>query len=145
VIAHRHGTTVAALKEANGLSGDRILVGQKLVIPGAKPTLPDNAMQPPVTVPDGPASSEPEEVSTVTPGGGSRTGTTLGPGLMEAPRQPGAGTADVPYRIHVVEENEDLFAVAMMWGVSVTRIKELNGMTDSTVRVGQSLKIPTSE
>ncbi len=32
-IAHRHGVSVAALKQANRLSSDRILVGQKLVIP----------------------------------------------------------------------------------------------------------------
>lgn len=32
-IASRHGTTVAALRSANNISGDRILVGQKLRLP----------------------------------------------------------------------------------------------------------------
>lgn len=32
-ISLKHGTTVAAIKSANGLSGDTIKVGQKLVIP----------------------------------------------------------------------------------------------------------------
>ena len=33
-IASRHGTTVAALREANGISGDTIYVGQELTLPG---------------------------------------------------------------------------------------------------------------
>ncbi len=33
-IARKHGTTVAALRAANNLSGDNLRVGQKLVIPG---------------------------------------------------------------------------------------------------------------
>jgi LysM repeat protein len=36
-IAAQRGTTVAQLKAANGLTSDRILVGQVLVIPGARP------------------------------------------------------------------------------------------------------------
>ena len=36
-IARAHDTTVKALKEANGLTGDTVRVGQKLLIPGAKP------------------------------------------------------------------------------------------------------------
>ena len=37
-IAKRHNVTVAALKKANGLRSDRINIGQKLRIPGAKQT-----------------------------------------------------------------------------------------------------------
>jgi LysM repeat protein len=32
-IAKTHGTTVKALREANGMKTDRILVGQKLKVP----------------------------------------------------------------------------------------------------------------
>lgn len=34
-IAHAHGTTVKALKAANGLASDQILIGAKLKLPGA--------------------------------------------------------------------------------------------------------------
>ncbi len=34
-LAHRYGTTVAALQAANGLTGDRIYAGRTLVLPGA--------------------------------------------------------------------------------------------------------------
>lgn len=39
VIARRHGVTVATLQQRNRLKGDRILVGQKLVIPGTAATV----------------------------------------------------------------------------------------------------------
>jgi|SRR6056297_91827 len=35
VLARRHDTTVAALKQANGLNGDRLIAGQALRLPGA--------------------------------------------------------------------------------------------------------------
>jgi len=35
-IAHAHGTTVRAIKAANGLTNDRIVVGHSLKLPGAK-------------------------------------------------------------------------------------------------------------
>ena len=34
VIAHKHGTTVSKLKQANGLKSNNIIVGKKLVLPG---------------------------------------------------------------------------------------------------------------
>jgi len=46
-IAHRYGTTVAALKAANGLKGDLIFPGQVLRLPGAAPP----AARPPVGQP----------------------------------------------------------------------------------------------
>ena len=44
-IALRHGTTVRALKQTNGLSGDLIRVGQRLRLPGASST-PTSPAQP---------------------------------------------------------------------------------------------------
>ena len=37
-IARRHGSSVPAIRVANGLSGDRIGVGQRLVVPSARRT-----------------------------------------------------------------------------------------------------------
>ncbi len=39
-IARRQGTTVAALRSANNLSGDALRIGQKLVVPGGAAPLP---------------------------------------------------------------------------------------------------------
>jgi LysM repeat protein len=54
-IARSHGTSVRALRSANNLKNDRIVVGQKLkipsksVTPASAPTLPASADNPPVT------------------------------------------------------------------------------------------------
>lgn len=55
LLANRYGSTVAAIKQANGLTSDMIYVGQKLTIPGkgAEPTAPGN-----VNPPSNPGNSE---------------------------------------------------------------------------------------
>ena len=60
----------------------------------------------------------------------------------------GAGTpkgGPATFRTHVVEQDEDIYSVAMMWGVSVDKIKEVNGLTSTALKPGQRLKIPISE
>lgn len=42
-IAARTGTTVAQLRAANGLRGDLLRIGQKVMIPGGTPRAPDNS------------------------------------------------------------------------------------------------------
>lgn len=62
-IARSHGTSVRALRAANSLKSDRIVVGQRLklpsksVTPASAPTLPASAENPPVTpvISSGPA------------------------------------------------------------------------------------------
>ena len=49
------------------------------------------------------------------------------------------------YRTHVVEEDEDIYSVAMMWNVSVDKIKEVNHLTSTALKPGQRLQIPISE
>lgn len=43
---------------------------------------------------------------------------------------------------HVVERNQDVQAVAMMYGVDVKTLKKFNGLEGNDLRVGQELKIP---
>jgi LysM repeat protein len=61
------------------------------------------------------------------------------PALAEEPEATGA------YRIHTVERDEDLYSVAMMWGVSVARLKEINSLSSTVLKPGQRLKIPLPE
>jgi len=141
-IAVRLGTTVAALKEANGLTGDKILVGQKLVIPAGarrKVDVPAPGI-PEVKVGEEPADGPPAaaEIPEVLP-----------PAIERAAHVPAVetGTAgkSVSFRMHEVEGGEDLYSVAMMFAVSVSELKELNGLTDTSLTPGQRLKIPMSE
>lgn len=68
LLASRYGSTVAAIKQANGLKSDTIYVGQKLTIPGSgtQPTAPGGNnppanpgnSNPPTTPPDPPSRGD---------------------------------------------------------------------------------------
>lgn len=68
LLANRYGSTVAAIKQANGLKSDTIYVGQKLTIPGSgtQPTAPSGNnppanpgnSNPPTTPPDPPSRGD---------------------------------------------------------------------------------------
>jgi LysM repeat protein len=133
-IAVRLGVKVKALKDANGLATDRILVGQRLKLPEGAAAMPAAAAGGgtsaassatagtlPSAVPD---AAPMEEIETVTP---EPVETGAAPGVM---------------KIHVVEEGEDVYSVAMLWGISVARLKELNGLTGKDLTPGQRLKVP---
>lgn len=103
-IALNHGVTVDALKQANGLVGNTIYVGQVLVIPG--------------------------------------NGATTSTGASE-PANTGAQPSDAPAGgVHIVQRGENLFRIGLKYGVSVTALQRANGLTGTTIYVGQRLNIP---
>lgn len=149
VIAAKYGVKTADLKKVNGLTSDKILVGWKLVIPGAKeqgivPSMPVPALAPTVReAPEEPVFDIEEDLVREPAEEAAIEDTPL-------PSLPAPVAASTPepagdLRIHVVEEGEDLYSVAMMWGVSVARIKELNNLTDAALKAGDRLKIPITE
>lgn len=103
-IAARYGTTVAALKSANGLASNTIYVGQSLTIPSAAAGSPSAAQQYlPVVGSVGPAACS-----------GSYT----------------------------VQPGDTLSAIAARCGVTVSDLRTLNGLTNSSVlRPGQVLVV----
>ena len=146
VIAQKHGVKVDDIRKANNLTGDKILVNQKLKIPGAtksaatvapsgtkatppkvdapKPQPKDTSKEP-VVVPPPPAPVV-EEVKTVVP-------TVEG---KDAPVPATEGT-------YTVKAGEDLYAVAIRWGVSPSDLKALNNLPSSDLKEGMTLKIPS--
>ena len=44
--------------------------------------------------------------------------------------------------MHVVEPNQDLNSIAMMYGVRVEDMMRVNNLATPDVKVGQTLKIP---
>lgn len=118
-IAHRNGTTVAALKQANNLTSDSLKVGQKLVLSGKAPA--DGTSAPPVEKP----AVEPPPAAPPVDGG---TPPRVEPKANEV--------------VHVVEPNQDLNSIAMMYGVRVEDMMRLNNLATPDVKVGQTLKIP---
>ncbi len=120
-IAYRHKTTVKAIKQVNSLTSDRISIGQKLAMPKGAAAV----IAPEVAATEGPASD-----TAVTPVGAAPE--TVVP--MEAPK-----SNEV---LHVVEPNQDLNSIAMMYGVRAEEIIRLNNLASPDVRVGQTIKIP---
>lgn len=126
-IASRHGTTVSALREANNLSGDKILVGQKLVVPAAKvEAKPKKEEAVPAPKPPEPAAAPPTAVAPVPP-----------PGV-----EPTLATEEPPME-YVVQEGDTVESVARMYVVRKDALMKLNNLTEGQVlKPGQRLKIP---
>lgn len=127
VIAHAYGVNIADIKDANGLTRDRIIVGQKLTIPGATKT-PSAA--PRIDAP----------VRTVV-----KKPAVENPAVPPRIQKPAPKAAEGVLKDYTVEEGDDIFSIAMMWGVSVSRIREVNSLQDDELDVGQKIKIPLSE
>jgi len=145
-IAARNGVSTQALRDANGLTGDKIIVGQKLVIPGATRKDDADVKAPAITSEEKAALTDPADAI-------SDADVPVAPAAPAVGAAPADATAaSVPvsqptgkFRTHTVEEGEDLLAVSMSEAVSITKIKEANGLKDDTIKQGQVLKIPLSE
>lgn len=163
LIAKKHGTTVAAIKKSNNLSSDVIRVGQKLNVPGAKAekkvakksekkadaAAKTETAAPVVTPPPAPVPAV-EPAPAVAPAGDATLtpppATPVDAGAVVAPAVPAAAVPAAPAatQTHTVREGEDLYAIAIRWGVSPTELKNLNGLTSNEVKPGQVLKIPVA-
>ena len=166
-IANKFGVKVADLKKANGLTSDKIVVGQKLVIPGAKTTakaLPTVApVQPTVgatttrAVTNKPQKAEEAKVAVPTPAA-PEVKSVEPPAIVPptpAPVAPPTVQVDPPAPVatpvpavpkgtpYVVQEGQDLFDIAVKWGVSVEDIKKVNNLQSDTLTSGQTILIPS--
>lgn len=170
LIAHRHGTKTAALREANGLKNDKLVVGQKLKIPASskkagsevssakkgktvaaapKTTAPktskkaaaEKAAKPAETA--APASTPPPPAVESAPAAAPAAPTAAAPTTAAAPAAPAA--AESSTQTYTVKEGEDLYAVAIRWGVSPSDLKALNNLTSTELKAGTVLKIPGAQ
>jgi LysM repeat protein len=155
-IAQMYGTTVDAIKAANGLTSDFIIVGQELIIPV-------DAVVPPETMP--PSAGHPG-VHIVQPGENLfrialRYGTTVdaiakanniinpwfiyvgqelmiptGGGGMPSPPGPGGQT-------YVVQPGDTLYSIAVRYDTTVQALMVANNLSNpNLIYVGQTLKVP---
>lgn len=156
VIAYKHGINTAALRAANNLKSDRIIVGQKLQIPGksatssaAAPTTKKVPAPPAVKSVATPAvESAPVEIKKP-----AETPATSGldvavpevkvDGVDEEETPAAAGDANL--QTYTVKDGEDVYAVAIRWGVSPNEIKTLNNLKSIELKPGSVIKIPSSK
>ncbi len=138
-LARRHGTTIEALRQANGLSSDVLRPGMELILPtGSNPTpktyivaegdtLYDIALAFDLSVDDVIAFNDLD-------------GTVIQPGQLlqlEPPDVP------APQLVVTVVVGDTLWALAKEHGTSVEAIQAANGLTkNSLLRPGDSLTIP---
>ncbi len=142
VIAQRHGTTVKALQDINRLTGDRILVGQKLALPaGAQPVAPRAAVVPsfapvdmqPVERPlpratvDRPVLPEPSDFSVQA--------------LAPEPPPPAVSSRQT----YTVQARDNILTVASQHNVSIAELRRVNQLTSDALIPGQTLIIPSAE
>lgn len=161
LIAHKHGVKTAALREANALKSDRISVGQKLKVPGAKKTPDASAADKKA---DATSAKTVAPKTSATKGGAAAKATTetkpaVTPPPVVTPVAPAAGVESAPVKVetpattppvesnsstqtYTVKEGEDLYAVAIRWGVSPSDLKALNNLTSTELKAGTVLKIP---
>ena len=139
-IAKKHGVKIAALRAANPkVKGDKVMVGQKLVIPGAvapaataatvAPLAPAAAPVPPPQDPITPSSVQPAPAS-------------------PAPAMPAVAPAPVSQAQpldYTVQDGDTLDSIAKLFIVRKEDIMTLNGVTDSAaLKPGMKLKIPST-
>ena len=114
-IAQRFGVSLSALYQANNITNPSVLfVGVTLIIPSGNPPPNTGGAQP----------ANPPPAPTIAPA----TATT-------PPSQlPGA----IAY---TVQAGDNLFRIGLRFGVSVARIKQLNGLVSDIIFIGQTLII----
>lgn len=129
-IAAAHGCSTKALIAANSLTGDKIFVGQKLVMPegGAAPAPKPAPKKKPTPVDTEDPLLEGEPVD-----------------MLPMDAEPEVNVDDLDMLTYVIGDDEDLHSVAMRFHVSVTQLKEVNGLADGEVRPGQTIKIPVAD
>jgi len=146
-IAHRHGVKVAAIRSANNMTSDKLSVNQKLTIPAAtKKDAPEvKGTEPKVEKPVAEPTTVTPEVKPVDPIAPPPvdTNTTVAP-VTTAPVAPVAPVAPANTQTYTVKEGEDLYAVAIRWGVSPSDLKALNNLTSTDLKAGMVLQIPAS-
>ena len=148
-IALKHGVKTAAILEANELKdANKIAVGQKLKIPGAvksTATVAPKATTPKLTAPK--AGEKAAEVKAAD----APANVEAPPAKVEADAaatEKPVEVAPVPVPVatagktHTVKAGEDVYTVAVRWGVSPSDLKAANKLSGPDLQEGQVLVIP---
>jgi len=144
-IAHLNHTSVAKLKEANGLKTDLLRIGQKLALPGGTQ----------VAATTGPAAS-PDASPTTTVLSDSPTGPILGAstpakakpaaGIVSTSSPTGIAPAELHHHLYTVVKGDTLIRIAHKFKTTPTAIMTANNITDpAKLSIGKKLKIPSRE
>ena len=158
-IADNFDVSVKELKKASALKNDRINKGDVLLIPvphdyvASSPAKPVTASGPQYTVVTGDtlggiASKHGVTVSQLKSANGLTNnelwvGMELDiPGGKTAVKSAAPKTTKLVRKTYTVKRGDTLGVIAQRYGVTVSGLKQENGLRSSSIRVGQTLKIP---
>lgn len=136
-IANRYGTTVAILKQLNGLSSDNLSIGQKLYLPNqGSVEKPDNVTY---VVKSGDslytiARKYNTTVNDLMTLNNLKTSLLSIGQILKIPNS-SVGT------VYVVKSGDSLWNIANRYGTTVDAIKQKNGLTGNNLSIGQVLYI----
>ena len=120
-ISKKFNVTISSIKRLNpSIKNDVVRVGQKLKLPGKI----DLSSVHPVTVAPVTASAQPAKKSAAKKGFVPYTGAT---------------------KEYVVKNGDTLGGVAYGNGLNIRQLKELNGLSSDSLKVGQKLKVPAEK
>ena len=139
VIAAKAGVTTKALREANGLKGDVIYVGKKLVIPGGKSISVNTPVQA-VGLPVKQIPSEPV-INVEAP-----VDTPVAMDDFQLPDlEPELPVSSGVEQTYIVKENDNILSVASEFNVSIADLRKVNKLSSGILIPGQKLTIPTKD
>ena len=114
-ISKKYNVTINSIKRLNNLKDDNIRIGQKLKLPGKLEVGEQK-------VPEGAFAKDPKVTA----------------------KKPYAAYTGAT-KEYVVKSGDTLGAIAYGNGINIRQLKELNGLTSDTLKVGQKLKIPAEK
>lgn len=83
----------------------------------------------------------PEPTSAISVNPSVSAGPTVGPSATSVP-SPGVTPVPSASASYTVKSGDTLYNIAITYGVTVSALKNFNGLTSNTIRVGQILQIP---
>lgn len=137
-IAVKYGVKVAELREANGLAGDKIIVGQKLVIPGGKTEKKEKAKDA--------KKDEEKKTEDVAPAPAPAAEPIVTPA---PPVEPAAAApllqGEEPPMEYTVQPGDTVDKIAKMYIIRKEQILQLNNLSEGAeLKPGQKIKLPTT-
>ncbi|WP_188208240.1 C40 family peptidase [Alkalibacillus aidingensis] len=153
-IAKENNTTVDAIKQLNRLTSDTIFVGQVLQIPGSNTSAPSTVSYQvksgdslSVIARDHGTTVDAIKSANNLSGDAIFIGQSLTIPTGQTNATPNSNQTEAPTGnvTHTVVSGDSLSVIARTYNVTVQDIKSANNLTSDTIRIGQELKIPTSE
>ena len=114
------------LKLNPGLNPNKLFVGKKIRLPG---------------VHDVPAAKPAKDAKDVKPAAKGDAANVKAPVTKKAAYKP----YDGPTTEYVVKSGDHIGKIALAYGITSRALKELNGLSDNNIRVGQKLKVPAEK